>query len=449
MMSDSPVLYTGFGRVLKKIALHVFRETNWQLKVIGWFNHRSDKDFFPFDIIPTNIEDPMDKFGLHTFDKVVEDYKPDLVFAIGDEWMVRHAVTSKYRNTYKLVLYCPIDGSPIPADWLETFNGADVMVAYGEFGKRVMQSRDNSIKVEIIPHGVDLSVYRPKENVKRPKKALENAFFIGCVARNQPRKMLPRLLKMFSLFVKPWIKCNKCGITTSMDTSDRCGYCGSVDIIGFPAKDDAYLYLHCSQNDLSGWDILELCNRLEIGKKVMYPRNNVVGTGVPDFIMADFYNMFDVFTLPTSGEGFGLPILEAMACGTPTLVTNYSGHLDFCKGVSELIAVSEYVTEPKTNIERAIVDISDYVIKMDKFYYDKETFLKKWQNFLEGRYSGTSFQMYNFGFDLRRAMSEESLNRVKLYDWRRILPQWVKLFVDLIGIDEKEDKKVKIKIREI
>jgi len=33
----------------------------------------------------------------------------------------------------------------------------------------------------------------------------------------------------------------------------------------------------------------------------------------------------------THGEGFGLPLLEAAACGLPILATNWSGHLDFLK----------------------------------------------------------------------------------------------------------------------
>ncbi len=37
----------------------------------------------------------------------------------------------------------------------------------------------------------------------------------------------------------------------------------------------------------------------------------------------------DAFVLPTRGEGWGLPILEAMACGLPCIVTGHGGHLDF------------------------------------------------------------------------------------------------------------------------
>ena len=46
--------------------------------------------------------------------------------------------------------------------------------------------------------------------------------------------------------------------------------------------------------------------------------------------LVDLYRQSHCFVLPTRAEGFGMPILEAMATGLPVIVTNYSGHLDFC-----------------------------------------------------------------------------------------------------------------------
>ena len=45
---------------------------------------------------------------------------------------------------------------------------------------------------------------------------------------------------------------------------------------------------------------------------------------VPDEDLVALYNMADLFVFPSKHEGFGLPPLEAMACGTPTLGSNTS-----------------------------------------------------------------------------------------------------------------------------
>jgi glycosyltransferase involved in cell wall biosynthesis len=46
-------------------------------------------------------------------------------------------------------------------------------------------------------------------------------------------------------------------------------------------------------------------------------------------IMPNFYKSFDCFVLPTRGEGFGLPFLEAMACGVPSIGPRWGGNTEF------------------------------------------------------------------------------------------------------------------------
>ena len=54
-------------------------------------------------------------------------------------------------------------------------------------------------------------------------------------------------------------------------------------------------------------------------------RNDVIFTGyVPEQALVHLYNGAELFILPSLYEGFGLPILEAMACGTPVITSNIS-----------------------------------------------------------------------------------------------------------------------------
>ena len=47
-------------------------------------------------------------------------------------------------------------------------------------------------------------------------------------------------------------------------------------------------------------------------------------TDVPDSDLVEFYNRAELFIYPSFYEGFGLPILEAMTCGTPVVASNVS-----------------------------------------------------------------------------------------------------------------------------
>jgi glycosyltransferase involved in cell wall biosynthesis len=54
---------------------------------------------------------------------------------------------------------------------------------------------------------------------------------------------------------------------------------------------------------------------------------------VPDDEICDYYNLCDVFAMPSKGEGFGIVYLEALACGKPTLGGNQDGTIDaLCHG---------------------------------------------------------------------------------------------------------------------
>jgi len=55
----------------------------------------------------------------------------------------------------------------------------------------------------------------------------------------------------------------------------------------------------------------------------------VIDKGIPDEEVPQFYRGGDAFVLATRGEGFGLPILEALACGLPVVTTGATGPLDY------------------------------------------------------------------------------------------------------------------------
>lgn len=49
---------------------------------------------------------------------------------------------------------------------------------------------------------------------------------------------------------------------------------------------------------------------------------------IPANTLVDHYRLADVFAMPSTGEGFGIVFLEAMACGTPVIAGNRDGSVD-------------------------------------------------------------------------------------------------------------------------
>ena len=66
-------------------------------------------------------------------------------------------------------------------------------------------------------------------------------------------------------------------------------------------------------------------NNLKELEKELKITDSVIHTGfVKKEELVDLYNLADVFVFPSLYEGFGLPPLEAMSCGTPVICSNTS-----------------------------------------------------------------------------------------------------------------------------
>lgn len=67
---------------------------------------------------------------------------------------------------------------------------------------------------------------------------------------------------------------------------------------------------------------------------------------VPDREICDYYNLCDVFAMPSKGEGFGIVYLEALACGKPTVGGNQDGAVDaLCDGELGVLVDPDNLTE--------------------------------------------------------------------------------------------------------
>jgi glycosyltransferase involved in cell wall biosynthesis len=63
---------------------------------------------------------------------------------------------------------------------------------------------------------------------------------------------------------------------------------------------------------------------------------------VDDAALPGLYAGASAFVLPSLYEGFGLPVLEAMACGTPVLAADTSALPETCGGAARLVGADEW-----------------------------------------------------------------------------------------------------------
>ena len=346
-VSDSPWAPTGFGTNTKNVSAILNKEGHW-IGYAGCQNDRHAQWLTPWPLGQTEKEawfenlpilyPGQERFGEKSFPHWLQQFRPDLVIGHLDFQMFKHMTDRKSPTQismpfkdengkildrkqrmelmnkafkqitkgvpWKLAVIIPYDGEPSIPEWKIQLNEIDYPLAMSRYGQQGLKD-DFNVDATYMPHGVDTGLFKPILNPMYGKEQKPDAFIVGCVARNQHRKNIPRLIKGFAQFVK---KNNL-------------------------SSDQAKLILHMDWQDAMGWQIPQFAAQYGMEKYLMPPLMGRLDNqeALTEEGMAHLYNCMDVFVLPTAGEGFGIPTLEAMSCGVPICVTNYTTGYELVK----------------------------------------------------------------------------------------------------------------------
>ncbi|MBL9171516.1 MAG: glycosyltransferase family 4 protein [Verrucomicrobiales bacterium] len=293
------------------------------------------------------------------------------------QWIHTHAT----RKGFKWISYLPLDAGPLYPPWESVLMGMDEIVCMSDFGRNVLQAGIPSKRSHLIYHGVDTEIFQPLPDRGQIKAhpRFRDKFVIGCVARNQPRKNIPALVKAFAMLVENY--------------------------------EDMHLYLHMNPCDV-GHDIVTLFRRYGLeGKADVCGPDFSLDRAIPDSHLNRIYNLFDIFALPSNAEGFGLPIIESLSAGIPVVATDYSACPELVRGRGELARVLTTITTGMNIVEHAVIDTDDLARCIEKLYLAP---------------------------DLVQTYGRAGREFARKLTWDSLVPQWLEVIGLALGVDMDE-----------
>ncbi len=311
ILSDGADLQTGLARITRAVASLLSRSPEYRVGTLGLGGIGSRQ--LPFQ--QYQIQRLQGEWGVGSFAPAWRDFsggETGVVFTIWDTtrltWFARpdlwlgespelqRFLTAKHFQRWG---YVPVDATG-PGDRLTVISrdvlmGYDRLVAYTKWGEGVIRRTIGDAAADArhltwLPHGIDFKMFQPRarhEGRRMMGEAVhESDFVVGMVGTNQARK--------------DWG--TACAALSRLRQSVR-----GLRIWWHIDLDERYWSAPALLTDFGLWDITTVTHDLT------------------DSQLSWHYSACDVTMLPTLGEGFGYPIAESLACGTPCITTDYAG----------------------------------------------------------------------------------------------------------------------------
>ena len=270
------------------------------------------------------------------------------------------------------VAYFPLDCDPLPDYMMQRVLRSQYPVVFSTHAHHACLDKD--VDVYYIPHAVDTDTFKPydKQECRARADIDPDTFLVTMVAMNQgypSRKSFPEAIEAFKKF--------------------------SDDI------PEARLYLHSLVRGSQAIPLTDIFNAvgLDMGKVMLPDQGMLLTGGYPPSYLAQLYSMSDVLLMPSRGEGFGLPIIEAQACGCPVITQD-------CTSMSELTIYGECVPQGKPVMTplgayQYIPHVDDIVMALRDAYHGRSPDKEE------------RAEMHGFVVDN--------------YSWQVVAPQWISM----------------------
>ncbi len=395
MVSEASYTLSGYGTYTREVLSRLHKTGKYEIAEFASYAHVNDprNTGTPWRLYPNDLDktkpdprqeqlssNPIYQFGGWRFERVLLDFKPDIVFDIRDPWMFMFQNNSPFRRFFHWAIMPTVDSAPQQEEWIQSFAEADGVLTYSDWGLEILKQQGGGrIKLyKSAPPGVDHHMFKPIINSLEHKRKMsfpEDINIVGTIMRNQRRKLFPNLMVAFNLFL------------------DKCREEGNHELAR-----KTFLYFHTSYPDVVGcWNIPRLIKEMGLGHKIFFTyvcrncnlvfastfqdaravcqRCNAVAAILPSVAngltpeqMAGVINLFDAYTQYATCEGFGMPQVEAAACGVPVFSTDYSAMKDVVRKLDGFpIKVGQMYRAVDEDAWKAIPDNQDFANKLYSF----------------------------------------------------------------------------------
>jgi len=308
----------------------------------------------------------------------------------------------------KFCWYTPVDHQPVPPPLVNTLKGGGTVLAMSRFAQHEFEKV--GIPSIYLPHAVDTKLFYPGDRIEARRRLgfPEDCFLISvCATNTGPRKNLGNFLRAYKDF---------------LDRIPR-------------ARENSFLFLHtnvvASRDNPRGYNLPEIWGALGISERIKHTHPvYYAGIGFTEDELRDVYIASDWTCLCSLGEGWGIPVAESLACGTPVIFSNFSACPEIVGPGGLPVEASELIPFELSSSFQWIPSLEQITERLCQAYEDWEA-----------------------GGKLRDELGEKGRQHVlENYTWEKTMPLWLDLIkgekeaeaVELLAAAPKLDGEVDI-----
>ncbi len=212
----------------------------------------------------------------------------------------------------------------LPSSWVAVANGCDELWVPSTFNRETFRQAGVRVPITVIPGGVNTQLFTP-EVAPMVIPGVRGTVFLS-VFEWRDRKGWDVLLRGWAEAFGP-----DDDVTLVLRTYPVGVHQRVAGMAGILAQIDQCLRDQCGGR--SRRDVAPI---------------HLVEERIPWAQLPAFYRSATAFVLPTRGEGWGRPFMEAMACGVPVIATRWSAHLDFLRDATGYLVETDGVVPAET-----------------------------------------------------------------------------------------------------